>query len=338
MTREQRVEAFIRLGNKIKELIDTEEMALLAQQAKHHNGWFTQKHIRIAFQGAITLLEETSLKKWVGSYEEPQKTQAIGVVMAGNIPMAGLHDMISVLISGHTLLAKLSSQDSILLRQVAKWLVDIEPAFSSKIEFVERLKEMDAVIATGSDNTSRYFEYYFKKVPNIIRKNRVSVAVLNGEETPEEIDALANDMLLHYGLGCRNVSKLWLPKNYDPTTLLGRWNEAMEEAKMHHKYMNNYDYNRAIYLVNRVDHYDGGGLMMKEDEQLVSPVSVIFYEFYDNLESLQSKLHLLEEKIQCVVSKEGVLENTVPYGQAQFPTINDYADNVDTMAFLAHLS
>jgi len=336
-TKTQRIEAFIALGKKVEEVLASEELALLAQQGKNFNGWFTEKHIRIAFEGVVALLEENKLRQWAAQYTEPTQPKTVGVVMAGNIPMAGMHDMICVLVSGHQLMAKLSSQDPFLLKQVAHWLIKIEPSFKEAITLVERLKGMDAIIATGSDNTARYFEYYFRKYPHIIRKNRVSFAVLNGEETDAEIDALADDIFLHYGLGCRNVSKLWLPKGFSPNKLLARWKEKIEEAKMHHKYMNNYEYNRSIYLINSVPHLDGGGLMMKEDEQLVSPVSVLFYEYYSNLEKLKSKLDAISEKVQCIVAKKGVIENSVTMGQAQFPLIDDYADRVDTMAFLSEI-
>ncbi len=338
MDRAQRLNAFIALGKHVhKFLQDTTEFSALVFRAHQQNGWFTEKHARIAFEGMVQMLEPNTFTQWAAQYTEPTSPKTVGVVMAGNIPLAGLHDFICILLSGHAVKAKLSSQDTIFMKQIAEWLIAIEPAFRQNIEFAERLKEIDAVIATGSDNTSRYFEYYFRHMPHIIRKNRVSFGVLTGSETDAELDALADDIFLHFGLGCRNVSKLFLPKGYAPESLLARWTERMEEAKLHHKYMNNYDYNRAVYLINLVPHLDGGGLMLKKDNALVSPVSVVFYEHYTSLADFHRQLEAVAEKVQCVVAHPEVIKTAIPFGQAQFPNIDDYADGVDTMRFLADI-
>ena len=256
--------------------------------------------------------------------------------MAGNIPAVGFQDALSVLVSGHILLAKPSSDDYVLIYAILNKLIDLEPAFEDYIRFVERLNDADAFIATGSDNTARYFHYYFAKKPHIIRKNRTSVAVLTGEETNEELRALGRDALQYFGLGCRNVSKLYVPEKYDFT----RFYEAIQDMDKiylhHHKYFNNYDYNKSILLVNRVPHFDNGFLLLTESEVLVSAISVLHYETYRSLEEVKEKLAIASEKIQCVVGNSNSgLPEMVYFGETQKPGLLDYADSVDTMAFLA---
>ncbi len=338
LKKQKRIDSFAQLGERLAALLlDEDTFAPLALRAGQHNSWFTPKHCRIAFEGIVRMLDEAALHTWANAYPEPTQPRTVGVIMAGNIPLVGFHDFLSVLISGHILRAKLSSQDPFLLKEVTGWLLEIEPAFATFISFEDQMKGVDALIATGSDNSARYFEHYFRHVPHVIRKNRVSCAVLTGTETPEQLDRLADDVLLYYGLGCRNVSKLWLPTDYDPTQLLARWAVRIEEAKEHHKYMNNYDYNRAIYLINSVPHLDGGGLMLKEDTQLVSPISVLYYERYHTLAEVHLHLAALREKIQCVVSHESTVPDAVPFGKAQFPHVTDYADGVDTLQFLTNV-
>jgi len=261
-------------------------------------------------------------------------------VLAGNIPLVGFHDVLCVLISGNFALIKASSQDARLITQVLKRLTAIESAFEQRFAFTERLKDFDAVIATGSNNTSRYFEYYFGKVPHIIRKNRNSVAVLTGRETTEQLHALGRDIFDYFGLGCRNVSKLFVPEGYDFVPFF----EAIEPYKNiinHHKYNNNYDYNKSIYLVNRDKHLDNGFLLVKEDERMVSPLAVLFFEYYDDLQSLDERLNHEKENIQCIVTAaplaSGAWGTTVNFGRSQQPSLWDYADGVDTMDFLTKL-
>jgi hypothetical protein len=256
--------------------------------------------------------------------------------MAGNIPLVGFHDFLSVLISGHFLLAKLSSDDDVLMRKLANMLVAIEPAFANNFEFVDLLKEADAIIATGSDNTARYFEYYFSKRPHIIRKNRTSVGILTGHEETEDLRNLGEDIFRYYGLGCRNVSKVFVPEGYTFDKLFEA-NEHRQNILEHHKYHNNYDYNKSILLVNREPHFDNGFLLITPSQQLVSPISVLFYETFSSLHDLRAKLTAVKDKLQCVVSAHGWLEGSIPFGQAQCPMVWDYADGVDTLNFLQKL-
>jgi hypothetical protein len=260
----------------------------------------------------------------------------LGLVLAGNIPLVGFHDFLSVFISGHDVLVKTSSNDQHLLKFLAKYLISVEPKLNSKITFVEgKLEGFDAVIATGSNNTARYFEYYFKDKPSIIRKNRISVAVLNGTETFEDLVNLGEDIFRYFGLGCRNVSKLFVPNGYT----FDNFFKAMYEYRdviQYEKYANNYDYNKAVFLISNFQLLDNEFLTIKEDLSYSSPISSVFYEFYDDLEEIKNRLHTDAEQIQCIVSKD-LIPNSVAFGQTQQPKLWDYADNVDTLAFLISL-
>jgi hypothetical protein len=257
----------------------------------------------------------------------------VAIIMAGNIPLVGFHDFLSVLISGHQVIVKQSSNDKHLLPFLTKYLEHIEPEFKGNIEFTEeKLHDFDAVIATGSDNTARYFEYYFKDKPSIIRKNRNSVAVLTGSETETDLKHLSEDIFRYYGLGCRNVSKLFVPKDYNFDAFFKGvydWHPIINEAK----YANNYDYNKAVYLMSEFDMLENGFLMIKEDASYASPIATVFYEYYNDLEALKLKLKTEQKNIQCVVSK-GVLNDEIGFGQTQKPELWDYADAIDTIAFL----
>ncbi len=253
--------------------------------------------------------------------------------MAGNIPLVGFHDLLCILLSGHQLVAKLSSSDSVLMKFIKDSLIEIDPAFSEKIFFEERLNNVDAVIATGSDNTSRYFEYYFRNIPHIIRKNRTSCAIILGEESSEEFSVLGKDIFSYFGLGCRNVSKVYIPENFDFIPMLKSL-DSYQPIINHHKYANNYDYQKSILLINQIHFYDTGFLLLTKNENMVSPISTIYYESYKDQGDLNTKLKLNEEKIQCIVSARGWFNQSIPFGEAQFPAVDDYADGIDTLAFL----
>jgi hypothetical protein len=257
--------------------------------------------------------------------------------MAGNIPLVGFHDFLSVLISGNKALVKLSSNDTILLPYLTKVLFSIEPEFEDLIEFTdEKFIDFDGVIATGSNNTARYFEYYFGKYPNIIRKNRNSVAVLTGNESTEQLELLANDIFRYFGLGCRNVSKIYIPEdyNFDPFfKAMYSWRHVINQ----NKYMNNYDYNKAVYLMSNIPLLDNEFMLLKEDKSLSSPISILYYEYYSSMEELTSLIEVSREQIQCVVSECG-MPGEVPFGTTQSPSLWDYADGVDTMEFLLNLT
>jgi hypothetical protein len=320
-----------RIGN-----FDKESLEQVFENAYHKNPWFTKENIQLSLAGLKNYLKEETLTNWLNKYDFSQTSpKKLGVVMAGNIPMVGIHDMICVLFSGHVLHAKLSSQDDVLIQFIAEQLIEIEPELKNRINFVERLKNIDAVIATGSDNTARYFQYYFSNIPHIIRRNRTSVAILDGNETDNDLKGLGLDVFSYYGLGCRNVSKIFLPSTYDPATLFEHWGD-FEYIADHNKYHNNYHYQRSIMLVDQAPYLDCGFCLMVKSEALVSPISVIYFEFYENLIDLKAELSNHAEKIQCVVTNLD-WPAKIKFGKAQMPNIDDFADNIDTMQFLANL-
>lgn|SRR5690554_4619429 len=307
----------------------------LIENQKHHNGWFTKDQICFAVSSWAEALTKENIDQWLSAYKITEKhPKTIGLVLAGNIPLVGFHDFLSVLVSGHKALVKTSSNDQQLLPFLTKYLVKIQPELEKRIEFTDgRLQGFDAVIATGSNNTARYFEYYFKDKPSIIRKNRNSVAVLNGKESEEDLIALGKDIFTYFGLGCRNVSKLFVPKDYS----FEQFFEAMYEYNGiidNQKYMNNYDYNKAVFLMSNFLILDNGFLVLKEDSSYSSPISAVFYEYYSDLEELKNRISQDNDLIQCVVSDDNLIENSVVFGQTQLPKLWDYADNVDTVLFL----
>ncbi|MBW8241537.1 acyl-CoA reductase [Muricauda oceani] len=341
------IAAFVKLGKYLTDFCDKcysndpevdQNLKEIIAQAGHHNGWFTEDNILFSLKQWGDLLTEQNITAWLSNYSFNKQInpKTVGIVMAGNIPLVGFHDFLCVLLSGNKVLVKLSSNDKVLLPYLCKYLMEQEPSLAEKIEFVEgKLENFDAVIATGSNNTSRYFEYYFGNKPNIIRKNRNSVAVLTGNESEEELKALGEDIFRYYGLGCRNVSKIYVPKNYNFDSLfhaLFHYKDIIHQ----HKYANNYDYNKAVYLMSQFKILDNGFLVLKEDDSLTSPISALFYSFYDDESSLREKLQEMEGQIQCVVSSKAK-ENEVNFGDTQKPSLNDYADGIDTMEFLLKL-
>jgi len=319
-----------------------DEFDRLVKTAHRHNGWFTEENVRHAIGSIAGCLKAKSIKKWVGNYRGEIKDQnsryRVGVVMAGNIPLVGFHDMLCVLMSGNVFVGKTSSKDGRLLQEVAEVLVEIDPSFKTCIEFSEGpLENINAMIATGSNNTSRYFEYYFGKYPNIIRKNRNSIAVLDGTETQDELRALGRDIFQYFGLGCRNVSKLFVPAGYDFDNFL----KAIYEFKNvlnNNKYANNYDYNKAMLLMNQVKLLENGFLLLNENDALTSPVATLNYEYYPDDKVLMDRLRGDLGNIQCIVSKNGNIKNSISFGTTQQPELWDYADGVDTMKFLIGLN
>lgn len=337
MTLQERINAFIKLGKRITS-IGSEEFDDLARRVENGNSWFTPESTKNALDALVSLLNEEALNSWTANYpiSDTINAKEIGVMMAGNVPAVGFHDMMSVLISGHKMHGKLSSTDEVLMRWLGRELISIEPLFDNYLSFQDMLKGKDAYIATGSDNSARYFDYYFGKYPHIIRKNRTSVAVFSGKETADDFIALGKDIFLYFGLGCRNISKLYIN---DVEQLQGFLDaiELYNPIIQHHKYRNNYDYNKSIYLVNQRPHLDNGFLLLTTDDNLVSPISVLYYELYENSEDLEKKIESHQDKIQCVVSKNGEINGSIPFGEAQCPGVQDYADDVDTMKFLIGL-
>jgi hypothetical protein len=322
-----------RLRYEITEMLDHRETELekVMTLAYHHNKWYTLPNQIQALSAIAAMLSPEKLSRWLKPYSIPVAVpRTVGIIMAGNVPAVGFHDLLCVLLSGHHALIKCASEDNILMQWVARQLAECMQA-KERIRFTDRLKGIDAVIATGSDNSARYFEFYFSSIPRLIRKNRNSVAILLGNETTEQLKALCSDFFSYFGLGCRNVSKIYIPTGYDFNPLFA----AMQSYSFlleHNKYMNNYDYHRALYLMNREPFLTNNFVILKEDAALASPVSVIYYSYYENEQALRRHLNEIKDKIQCIVSVDDV-----PFGKTQQPELWDYADGVDTLEFLLSL-
>jgi hypothetical protein len=328
-----RIKAFAQLGDHISGL-GRSELVAIQQRAMSENPWFTSLNVEMALAGITKFLSESVLRSWISPYPlQHRQPKTTGVVMAGNIPLVGFHDFLCVLISGNRLKAKPSSQDTFLMTYVYRLLVKIEPGFQDFVQFAERLDNIDAVIATGSDNTARYFEYYFRTTPRIIRRNRSSCAIVSGKESLEELSELGTDVFTYFGLGCRNVSKLYVPKGYDFTKLFQAW-EKFSTVLHHHKYANNYVYQKSIMRVDGIPFFDNGFILLLEDTSFVSPISAMYFEYYNDPGDLQKKIESHWGKIQCLVSARGWFPGGEAFGQAQFPDVTDYADKIDTLKFL----
>ncbi|WDF80508.1 acyl-CoA reductase [Mucilaginibacter sp. KACC 22773] len=332
------INSFSTLGKQL--IAPDAQLMTIIEDERYHNAWFTPESVLQAVTAIGKMLNEDDLKTWLAKYnlENDAPGKKVGLILAGNIPLVGFHDVLCVLASGNHALIKASSQDARLIKTVLERLVAIDVSFDSQFSFVERLADFNAVIATGSNNSSRYFDYYFGKVPNIIRKNRNSIALLTGDETAEQLFNLGHDIFDYYGLGCRNVSKLLVPKDYNFNFFF----ESIEDHKAiihHHKYNNNYDYNKSIYLVNSDKHLDNGFLMVKEDDRLASPLAVLYFSYYDDLAQAQELLQKQSDNIQCIVTNAtiNVASQVVSFGQSQHPALWDYADGIDTMEFLSNL-
>lgn len=318
--------------------IDSEELNEWIYRTEANNPWFTAENVKSALQGIIEILEPKALETFLSAYKISASPKKIGVIMAGNIPAVGFHDFLCVLLSGNNVFAKLSADDNVLLKKIASVLINIQPDYAERIFFVDQLKNMDAYIATGSDNTAKHFEYYFRNTPNIIRKNRTSVAVLHGNETKEALMQLGKDVFQYFGLGCRNVSHLYLPEGYSPVTILSAWEGEFIAVRNHHKYMNNYEYNKAVLLIDQVPHFDSGYLLLKESAMIFSHIATLTYSYYHSHEALAALFETNKEQLQCVVSNYPTgLYRSYALGQAQHPAVSDFADGVDTMAFLTGL-
>jgi len=336
----ERTELISHIGDFLKNYLDEKydnkkddnliEFEKVIKKAQSNNSWFTDENIKINLTYWSKKLIKTNLNQWLSKYNlKDTSRKNIAIIMAGNIPLVGFHDFICVFLAGHNSIIKLSSNDKYLI----PFLLNLVKFPSDRVVYLDgMLKDYDAVIATGSDNTSRYFEYYFKNKQSIIRKNRNSIAILDGNETDEELKSLSHDILTYFGLGCRSVSKLYVPKGYNFDSFFNSI-FAYKDLINNHKYANNYDYNKAIYLMSEYKFLDNGFFMIKEGKEMHSPISTINYEFYDNISHLSEKIKQQEENIQCVVSNIK-FEGRIDFGETQNPSLNQYADNIDVMNFL----
>lgn len=337
MDLKQRIDTLVKLGEVLSD--NNEFFQAQKKQAYLYNKWFIEDNINKSIQSIINeFLNRQKLENWVANYSinDINTNKNVGIIMAGNIPLVGFHDMISVFISGHIANVKLSSKDEILMKYVLEQLYKINPEIKDLIIEKERLNNLDYIIATGSNNSYRYFEYYFGKLPHIIRKNRNGIAILDGNETEEQLVALSKDIFDYFGLGCRNVSKIYVPKNYDFPTLI-KILDRHQYLKQHNKYMNNYDYNLAISMLNKDKIFQSEVVFLKEDISYLSRIANIHYELYDDINSLKKRILNDEELLQVVATKSGAFldfDREVKFGNTQNPSLSEYSDGIDIMAFL----
>jgi hypothetical protein len=343
MNLSKRVDAFVQLGKRIlKDVTEDTLFNRTLNNAFTHNQWFTPEYCHFAIVSiAEKWLTATALNKWIENYPEDKfstkNPKGVAVIMAGNVPFVGFHDLLCTLITGHRFVGKISSKDGGLMQGIVDLLLEIEPQFDNFISLTDgKISNFDAVIATGSDNSARYFEYYFGKYPSIIRKNRHSLAVLSNKESDDELEALANDIFLYFGMGCRNVSKLLVPINFKFDRLIESF-EKHNQIINHNKYANNFEYHRAIYLMNNIEHLDSGFVLIKPDESIGSPVGVVYYQNYSSIESANEYITVHSDKLQCIVSSIPDINNSIAFGKSQNPGLSDYADGIDTIEFLSSL-
>jgi len=340
-----RIDAFVRLGERM--LCESKQdcgskFESIVKETSIHNPWFTSENVYYAIDSiANQWLNRDALNSFVAKYPKkyfsPDASRKIVVIMAGNIPFAGFHDLLCVLLTGHRFLGKISSKDGRLTAAIIEMLQEINPEFTDLIELSDTtLKGFDAVIATGSDNSSRYFEHYFKNYPTIIRKHRDSIAVLTGKETDEELTLLSDDIFLYFGLGCRNVSMLMVPKGYEFTQLLKAF-KAWQNLDTHNKYMNNYEFQKTMNLMNLIDHIDTDFMLLKQNESIGSTVGVVHYKQYDNIQNVLTFTENHKEELQCIVGDSKIIPNAIPFGSSQNPMIDEFADGIDTIEFLGNL-
>ncbi len=343
---QQRINLLVELGSYL--LSGDEDWLMAKQKASRENGWFIPEFIDLAVQNiAGDNLQKEKLTDWVTHYQLPEKNPSpknIGLIMAGNIPLVGFHDFLTLFISGHRQTIKPSSKDETLIRRLVAQLTALDPSVGDYVCFAERLNGCDAYIATGSNNSARYFEYYFSKYPHIIRRNRTSVAVLDGRETADELDKLADDVLLYFGLGCRNVTKIYTPEGYDFVPLLQAFSKYAPLADFS-RYKNNYDYQLTLLILNKKYYMSTETILLTENPSVFSPISVLNLEYYKPGSDIAGSL-LSNKDIQCIIGREqnfalnpversfGTFASLVPFGRAQQPTLTDYADGVDTLQFL----
>ncbi len=338
MNLKERIEVLAQLGQHLQK--EDDNLQAIIHRTEFNNSWFTKENQQLAI-GAIAsaFLEKEKLEAWADRYKPGHDTpgKKVGLVMAGNIPLVGFHDVVCTFVAGHKSIIKLSDKDKYLLPYLLDMMKKINSSTEEYFDIVDQLKGFDAVIATGSNNTSRYFEAYFKQYPHVIRKNRNSVAVLDGQESNGELLALGKDVFRFFGLGCRNVSKLYLPEGYDFNRLMERLHEFREIIR-HDKYKNNFDYNFALVTMNRTPFLNNGCIVLTEDPAIASRIAVLNYEYYSDKTALSNELELRSEEIQCVVTGGRIFAKaTVPFGKTQEPQLNDYADGVDVMEFLQGL-
>jgi len=347
MNLNSRLESFVSLGNTIRDFLNQnfkEENPLFSileesiEKAGKINAWFTRESVEHALHVWSLNLKKENLEKWLEPYiyqiNNAGFVRNVAVIMAGNIPLVGFHDFLAVLFSGNQFIGRPSSNDTELIQSLTRILISLNGEWEDKISFTkEKLTGFDAVIATGSNNSAHYFNYYFSRFPHIIRKNRNGVAILTGNEDEKELSGLADDIFLYYGLGCRNVSKLFIPKGYNFDPLFKSFHRYLHFS-VHNKWMNNHDYYCSVYQLNQISAYDNGFVILTENNAIASPPAVIYFEYYLKMEDLVTRMTLQEDEIQVIICKKEIPFSSVLPGFAQIPGLSDYPDGIDTMKFL----
>lgn len=335
----QRIQSLVQLGYYLDN-VDEALHSSIVQHAEQANPWFTPVNIQKAIDAIRNeFLQPSALNYLAQNYclDDNISVKKVGIICAGNIPLVGWHDIMCTYLCGHQSIIKYSEKDAILIPYLLKELHRIDPHSAWYFQTAEKLVDYDAIIATGSDSTAIHFQHYFSHVPHIIRKNRNSVAILRGDENIDELRALSTDIFNYFGLGCRNVTKIFVPKGYNFSTFLSIL-DAYEPYKMSSKYQSNYEYNLAVLLLNQKEFYQGNSILLVHSEKIGAAVATLNYEYYDHIDTLGAHLQKDVQKIQCVVSKEKIAGfEIIPFGQSQCPTINTYADGVDTINFLLGL-
>lgn len=335
MILDDKIAAFCQLGELMQD-IDNKKWTEVLGKAYENNQWFNISESRKAILNLSAMLSKESIVRWLEDYKTTTSPKKVGIIMAGNIPLVNFHDLLCVILSGNIAYCKLSHKDSLLMNFIIHLLIEINNDFKDYIIVTEQLKNIDAVIATGSNNTFRYFDAYFGKNPHIFRKSRTSIAILNGNESKDDYNSLGKDIFDYYGFGCRNVSKIYIPRNFKPEKILAN----MDKFHMvidNNKYKNNFDYNLSILLLNRTPHLHNEFMIIQESEGIFTPTASIYYEYYDTIEQLENKLSDYNNDIQCIVSTNGFYKNSFNLGESQRPCLTDYPDHVDSMAFLEGL-
>jgi len=353
MTLEERIQILIHLGKRLLE--EDDYYMAVAKRCAYENPWFTVENIQLATRSiANAYLSEPHLRKWMDHYKlgAIPLPKNVALVLSGQTPLEGFHDVLCVFVMGHYSQIKLADSDKYLLPYLVKLMKEKDEAsrredrdmFAKYFEFVERLKDFDAVIAANSNKKSdRYFKTYFGKYPHIIRQQKNGVAILEGKETSEDLKALAKDVFQYFGLSNRSVAKLYVPKDYDFQLLLEVFHQH-NKLVLNSKYKNNFDYNTALLMMNSVPYLSNGAIVLKEDTAFQSRIATLHYEFYTDKKVLVNTLLESEDAIACVVSiqdlPKGLEEKeivTIPFGTAHELDLMNYGDGVDTMDFLLTL-
>jgi hypothetical protein len=347
MTIDERISAFAKLSVCLQDTLEgrqtgNQKLGEQIDNEYNYNAWFIPFFVQKSIMAIVKMLDKEQLNSWIlphrNKIETLQALSRVGVIMAGNIPLVGFHDFLSVLIYGHTFVGKSSSQDAHLLPIIAEMLCEIESRFKDKIEFCSNeLNTIDKLIATGSNNASSYFTYYFQQYPSIIRKHCNSIAILGGNESEEELKNLADDIFLYFGLGCRSISKIYIPYDYNFDRLFTAFDKYKNIINQHNKYLNNLEYQKTIHLLNSTPFLDMGIIICKENTALASPISVLHYQHYDDLNVVLKEISLLGDELQCVASNAVQNSSFVNLGQTQFPKLNDYANGINTLEFLLEI-